>query len=130
LKKYQGANHAVFQRIQSGWKGRLPGTPNRLHLGALGAADQVVDDATRLVEIEDHWRKLIGVEMESYAVYRACSEAPQPRPNYVAFKAVCDFAANKSDSWQEYAAYAAAEFAAEFLRSEWHTLWTNSQGAG
>jgi nucleoside phosphorylase len=130
LKKYQGANHTVFQRIQSAWKNRLPGKPNRLHLGALGAADQVVDDATRVVEIEDHWRKLIGVEMESYAVYRACSEAPQPRPDFVAFKAVCDFAASKSDSWQEYAAYTAAEFAAEFLRSEWHALWTEVHGAG
>ncbi len=61
--------------------------------------------------------------MESYGVYRACEEAPHPQPTFVSFKAVCDFAAEKSDSWQAYAAYVAAEFAARFLKAEWDALW-------
>jgi len=65
----------------------------------------VIDDATRVLEIQRNWRKLIGVEMETYGVYRACHESPDPKPRFVSFKAVCDFAAEKSDSWQEYAAF-------------------------
>jgi len=122
LQKYKGP-HPMFQRIRSRWKGRLPPTSNRLHVGPLGAADQVIDDEARVLEIQKNWRKLIGVEMETYGVYRACHESPEPRPRFVSLKAVCDFAAEKSDSWQEYAAFMAAEFAVEFLRTEWHALW-------
>lgn len=122
LQKYQ-ANTAVFDEIRGGWKKGLPNRPNRLHLGPLGAADQVIDDATRVLEIQKYWRKLIGVEMETYGVYRACHEAPEPKPRFISFKSVCDFAAEKTDSWQDYAAFTAAEFAVRFLRSEWDSLW-------
>ena len=122
LQKYRG-DHVLFGDIRAGWTGRLPGTANRLFLGPLGAADQVIDDATRVLEIQRNWRKLIGVEMETYGVYRACHESPDPKPRFVSFKAVCDFAAEKSDSWQEYAAYVAAQFAFGFLRLEWDNLW-------
>jgi nucleoside phosphorylase len=122
LRKYAGS-HGTFADIRARWKKTLPKTQNRLHLGPLGAADQVIDDATRLLEIQKNWRKLIGVEMETYGVYRACHEAPDPKPRFVSFKAVCDFAAEKADSWQEYAAFVAAEFAVEFFRTEWEALW-------
>jgi nucleoside phosphorylase len=122
LQKYKGAN-PILVEIQQRWDGKLPKRANALHVGPLGAADQVIDDVTRVLEIQKNWRKLIGVEMETYGVYRACNEAPDPKPRFVSFKAVCDFAAEKSDSWQEYAAYVAAEFAVRFLRAEWEALW-------
>ncbi len=122
LKKY-GGQATVFDEIRKGWSGTVPKTANRLHVGPVGAADQVIDDAERILEIQRHWRKLIGVEMETYGVYRAAYEAPEPKPRVVSFKAVCDFAAEKTDSWQSYAAFMAAHFAAEFLRREWSTLW-------
>lgn len=123
LQRYRGRQHEIFQMIRGRWSGGVPTEGNRLHLGPLGAADQVIDDARRIHEIQRNWRKLIGVEMETYGVYRACHEAPEPRPRYASFKAVCDFAAEKSDSWQSYAAYVAAEFGFEFLRREWPALW-------
>jgi nucleoside phosphorylase len=122
LHKYNG-QHPVFANIRERWNAPLPSGTNRLHVGPLGAADQVIDDASRIEEIQKNWRKLIGVEMETYGVYRACEEAPEPKPRFVSFKAVCDFAAEKTDSWQDYAAFVAAEFAVEFLRAEWETLW-------
>ncbi|MFZ1007401.1 MAG: hypothetical protein WAN65_11220 [Candidatus Sulfotelmatobacter sp.] len=122
LQKYR-ADHAMFAAIRSRWKGRLPAGSNRLHIGPVGGADQVIDDASRILEIQSHWRKLIGVEMETYGVYRACYESPDPKPRFVSFKSVCDFAAVKSDSWQQYAAFVAAEFTVEFLRTEWEALW-------
>ncbi len=122
LLKHRGSN-PLFQEIRNGWAGRLPASENRLHVGPVGAADQVIDDAERVIEIQRNWRKLIGVEMETYGVYRACHEAPDPKPRFVSFKAVCDFAAEKGDSWQGYAAYVAAEFAVRFLKKEWEALW-------
>jgi len=122
LQKYRG-NHQVFASIRKRWNGSLPKEANHLHIGPLGAADQVIDDATRIEEIQKNWRKLIGVEMETYGVYRACYESPDPKPRVVSFKAVCDFAAEKADSWQEYAAFIAAEFVVEFFKAEWDTLW-------
>jgi nucleoside phosphorylase len=125
LQKYRNAN-PLFEEIRKRWTGPVPPEPNRLHVGPVGAADQVIDDATRILEIQQNWRKLIGVEMEAYGVYRAVHEAPDPKPRVAAFKAVCDFAAEKSDSWQEYAAFIAAEFAMEFFKREWATLWPTS----
>jgi nucleoside phosphorylase len=113
----------VFRDIRDGWNGPLPEGPNRMHLGPVGAADQVIDDESRILEVQRNWRKLIGVEMETYGVYRACHESPEPKPRFVSFKAVCDFAAQKSDSWQDYAAYCAAQYAVRFLSSEWNALW-------
>ncbi|THJ12077.1 MAG: 5'-methylthioadenosine/S-adenosylhomocysteine nucleosidase [Nitrospira sp. CG24C] len=122
LQKYRGP-HPLFAEIRKRWDGNTPVGSNRLHVGPVGAADQVIDDPTRVLEIQKNWRKLIGVEMETYGVYRAIHESPEPKPRAVSFKAVCDFAAEKSDSWQEYAAFTAAEFAIEFFRREWASLW-------
>lgn len=122
LGRYRG-NHQIFDKIRSKWKGTKPKESNHLHIGPLGAADQVIDDASRIIEIQKNWRKLIGVEMETYGVYRAVHEAPEPKPRVVSFKSVCDFAAEKTDSWQEYAAFTAAEFALQFLKNEWSALW-------
>jgi nucleoside phosphorylase len=122
LQKLRGAQ-PIFDDIKAKWKGRAPTGVNRLHIGPVGAADQVIDDPSRVLEIQKNWRKLIGVEMETYGVYRACHESPEPKPRVVSFKAVCDFAAEKSDSWQDYAAFVAAEFAVRFLQDEWDALW-------
>jgi nucleoside phosphorylase len=122
LQRYREP-HDLFEQIRRRWGGIVPTKPNRLHLGPVGAADQVIDDPERVLEIRTHWRKLIGVEMETYGVYRAVQESPEPKPRFVSFKAVCDFAAEKTDSWQEYAAFMAAEFAGEFFRTEWANLW-------
>lgn len=122
IQKYRAPN-PLFQKLRSAWQGDVPQQQTRLHLGPVGAADQVIDDETRILEIQKNWRKLIGVEMETYGVYRACHEAPEPKPRFVSFKSVCDFAAQKTDSWQDYAAYTAANFAVEFLRQEWDAIW-------
>lgn len=122
LQKYRGG-HQLLQQIKSRWNKSAPKGGVRLHLGPLGAADQVIDDASRVLEIQKNWRKLIGVEMETYGVYRACHESPEPKPRFVSFKSVCDFAAEKGDSWQPYAAFTAAEFAFRFFETEWASLW-------
>jgi nucleoside phosphorylase len=121
LNRYRVPN-VMIDQISMSWNKQRPATRNRLHLGPVGAADQVIDDESRIVEIQKNWRKLIGVEMETYGVYRACHEAPEPKPRFVSFKSVCDFAASKTDSWQDYAAFLAANFAIVFLKTEWDAI--------
>lgn len=125
LQKYRAPN-VTIDAIRKKWGAALPESRNRLHLGPLGASDQVIDDESRIIEIQKNWRKLIGVEMETYGVYRACHEAPEPKPRFVSFKSVCDFAAQKTDSWQDYAAFTAAEFSVEFLKREWDSIWPST----
>lgn len=115
--------HELLKEIRREWQFKAPASEIALHIGPLGAADQVIDDETRVLEIQRNWRKLIGIEMETYGVYRACHEAPEPKPRFVSMKSVCDFAAQKSDSWQTYAAYVSATFAVRFLSREWSNLW-------
>jgi nucleoside phosphorylase len=122
LKKYSRP-HALLEAIPKSWPGVTPCPKISIHVGPLGAADQVIDDESRLLEIQKNWRKLIGVEMETYGVYRACLEAPDPKPVFVSMKSVCDFAAHKTDSWQEYAAFTSARFAVGFLTQEWANMW-------
>lgn len=112
----------LFEGFRRQWKGKLPDKPNRLHVGPVGAADQVINNPEKIKEIQLSWRKLIGLEMETYGVYRACEESPKPVPRHVAFKAVCDFAEQKSDDWQGYAAFMAASFAVYFLKAHWEEI--------
>lgn len=122
LQRYRG-DHELLLQIKKKWKGPIPSQKIQLHIGPVGAADQVIDDPSRITEIQLNWRKLIGVEMETYGVYRAAHESPEPKPRYVSFKSICDFAKMKDDSWQQYAAFTAAEFALRFFENEWHHLW-------
>ena len=72
---------------------------------AVVANDKVVDEL-----IKKHQRKTIGLDMESYGMFYA---ATHTRKNClpICIKSICDFADNnKSDSYQEYAAYTSASF--------------------
>ena len=98
--------------IRDDFNGETPEMPLKVHIGPLGSADQVIDDEKVIAEVKEHHRKLIGLEMEAYGVYRACHKAPvDPIPKFVAAKSICDFATNKTDKWHSYAAFTSARFA-------------------
>ena len=49
--------------------------------------------------------------METYGVYYACENAPQPIPRYLSIKSVSDYVdADKNDKDQKYCAYVSARF--------------------
>jgi nucleoside phosphorylase len=122
LIQEESRTRAGLDKITNAWSGTRPDSALRVHIGALGAADQVVDSDARVAEVQRNWRKLIGLEMETYALYRAAHEAPRPRPLHASFKAVCDFAAEKTDAWQSYAAFTAAEYARRFVCTHWNVI--------
>ena len=84
----------------------------RLHLGALASGAAVIQNDQILRQyIEPHQRKVLGIDMETYGVYYACENAPQPAPRYLSIKSVSDYVdADKNDKDQKYCAYVSARF--------------------
>jgi nucleoside phosphorylase len=61
-------------------------------------------------------RKVVGLEMEAYAIFQAAHLAREPRPKVLIAKSVSDFAnSRKNDDAQQYAAFTSARFIYEFF---------------
>jgi nucleoside phosphorylase len=109
-----------LDEIRQAWKGgRLPDTPLRVHLGPMASGNAVVAAAPVGASIQKAWRKLVGIEMETYGVYRAAHDTISPPPLFVAMKSVCDYGdSRKGDDWQDWAAHTSAMFLMLLLRNE------------
>jgi nucleoside phosphorylase len=110
-------NESIFQKIHANFNGNKPRQYPKVYIGPFGSADQVVDDISIVEGIKKHQRKVIGIDMETYAVYRACQEScVKNEPNYISIKSICDFASEKSDNWQSYANFTDSNFACYFIQ--------------
>lgn len=116
------AQRIGLDEINRRWPAAKPRTRLEIHVGPLGSGAAVLDARQPVLEVLEHWRKLIGIEMEAYGVHLACQNAMSPSPEFLCMKSICDFAAEKTDSWQEYAAFTAAELCSQFLREEWENI--------
>ncbi|PGT91948.1 hypothetical protein COD18_16055 [Bacillus cereus] len=105
------SNDKILQGIKSAWPAPKPPTSLRAHLGAAASGAAVLAHPQIIEDIMKHNRKLKGVEMESYGVLYAASNATKPRPKAFVAKSVCDFAnSEKNDMYQSYAAFTSANF--------------------
>jgi nucleoside phosphorylase len=97
---------------------RLVTGTHRLGSGAAVVAARETVEAT-----QEHWRKLIGIEMEAYGVHHASQIAVHPAPLFLCMKSISDFAGpDKNDAFQDYAAFIAAQLCHLFLTEEWDNL--------
>lgn len=111
-------------------KDAFPNPPRsslKAHLGPLASGSLVIDEAGAVDEIRGHWRKLIGLEMEAYSAHRACHDMTVPDTPFVCMKSVCDFAQNKKDDWQAYAAHTSSSFLWKFIGEEWERMFPGKQ---
>jgi nucleoside phosphorylase len=116
-------NDPFLNKVYEDWRGSKPSTRLNCHIGNLATGDQVIANPDTISEIKMHWRKLIGLEMEAYGVYFAASKMVHPKPHFWCFKSICDFAdKKKSDDFQDYAAYVAAEYCNHFLINYYESL--------
>jgi nucleoside phosphorylase len=117
--------HAILQRwereqtrmdiIRNSYYREQTKTP-RLSLGILASGAAVVQSQDLVNEILKNSRKVVGLEMEAYGIFQAAHLASQPRPRVLVAKSVSDFAnSEKSDEWQQYAAFTSARFVYEFF---------------
>lgn len=85
----------------------------------LACGDAVVDEEGKMNEIAEMHRKIVGVDMESYAIGRAAELYSEFGTVPLVIKGVSDFAFGKSEtSDQEFAAFASACFLYHFALAE------------
>lgn len=121
LKEWQRSRKFLDQ-ITANWQSSRPSTQLQVHTGPIFSGPTVQQTNKNIDKILGEWRKLSGVEMEAYAVHRACNDTIDPPPMYLCAKSICDFAIGKNDDWQHYAAYTSSRFINLFLSHEWKSL--------
>jgi nucleoside phosphorylase len=90
----------------------------KLVIGPMATGAAVVADAKITKKIrEDQNKNVVGIDMETYAVYVAAKSAAYPL-SFLSLKAVCDRAdVGKNDNYQLFAARVSAVSAVHFLKS-------------
>lgn len=108
----------LMSSIHQRYQGEKPRQTPKVHIEAMASGASVLQASSLVDEVRGLHKNLIGIEMESYAVFTACEYATEPRPDCISVKSVCDFGdETKSDSFHKYAAYTSASFLAEIIKA-------------
>lgn len=103
------ADSALMASIRSGFQSEPPDFVLKLRRGPVASGASVLANMPSVDHVKEQHRKLIGIDMETYAVYLAAQECPNPRPLAFALKSIVDFAdSKKDDRFHPYAAYTSA----------------------
>lgn len=95
-----------LHEIRSKWPGAKPKSVLSIRYGTVGSGAAVIADSSFTEQAQEHWRKLLGIDLETYGVYYAATHITAPTPSFLSIKSVTDFAdEEKDDQWREYAAY-------------------------
>ncbi|MBD2388169.1 5'-methylthioadenosine/S-adenosylhomocysteine nucleosidase family protein [Cylindrospermum sp. FACHB-282] len=125
-------DEAVMEEIDQEYpldEGR-PGSPLVAHIGSMGCGAAVVADAAMIEEIVLTERKLLALDMESYAVALATSlsTTPTKRIEFFIVKSVVDFAdALKGDTHHNYSCYVSAAFLKKFVERHYRQLFLDNE---
>lgn len=93
-----------------------PNTDLVVHIGAVASGASVLSDKETFNKIKDQHRKLLGVEMEAYALFTAAECASRPKPIAFCVKSVVDFGdSDKTDDYQGYGAFISSRFAKDLI---------------
>lgn len=114
------SNTEMLRKIKDEWKPNdAPNTELSIHIGSVTSVAGVIENEAVLNELKIKDRKLLGLEMEAYAMYNSAHGCSRPKPVPIAMKSVSDFAnTGKNDKYQNYAAYTSARVMYEFIISE------------
>jgi nucleoside phosphorylase len=106
--------HDVLMRIHDSFHGSKPEMPPRVIIDAMASGASVLQASITVDDVREQHKNVVGIEMESYAVFTAAEYSSEPRPKCIAVKSVCDFGdEEKSDSAHAYAAHVSAHFVYE-----------------
>lgn len=107
-------NRDCLDAIKSGWPKDAPDSQLNVLIGPLASGGAVIDNPKLIERIQSGQRKLIGIDMETYGVFYAADNCPNPKPLAISIKSICDFACGKTDQFQAYAAYTSAQYFYQF----------------
>jgi nucleoside phosphorylase/CheY-like chemotaxis protein len=109
----------IGEVLVSGFLGGKPSGVPGVKMDAMASGASVLQASALMGDVVEQHKNLIGVEMESYAVFSAVEYAGEPRPLCISMKSVCDFGdEGKADGYHAYACHTSAQFVYEFLK-EW-----------
>lgn len=107
----------LMNEIYSNYKGKRPCNKPKVMIEAMASGSSVLQSTKMLKDIIEQHKNLIGVEMESYAVFTAAELAESPKPICVTLKSVCDFGdEEKTDGYHNYACYTSAQLFLHFIQ--------------
>lgn len=110
------ADNVALAKIAASYTGQRLKTALRLHIGPMASGAAVLADEAAYKVVKKQHRKLIGIDMEAYAVMLAGFEAPAPPPETLVIKGVQDFADKAKDNKvRHYAAHVSAQALAALI---------------
>ena len=93
-----------------------------IKVGPIASGSAVIADEEKMAEIEDQHRKLLGIEMEIYAMYEAAKQS-LILPLFLGVKTVVDIGSEaKGDNLQQAGAIMSARFLTIYLQSKLSSL--------
>lgn len=111
-----GDDSALMRSIHDAFRGKKPAIQPRVVIDAMASGAAVLQSSQSMHEVRAQHRNLVGIEMESYAVFCAAEYSSEPRPQVLSLKSVCDFGDDeKNDDFHAYAVYTSAEFLGRLL---------------
>lgn len=91
--------------------------PN-IYSGIVLSGNKVIADNKEIKRFKKTWANAMAVEMEASGIAATLYQMKNA-PSFVMVKSICDFAdSKKNDEWQEYAAYASANFVLNYILTE------------
>lgn len=110
----------ILFKIKQQYQGQKPDCDLNIISGPMACGSAVIANK-EIVEklVTTHSRKTVGLDMESYGVFYAANNMNAQKTIPICIKSICDFADNqKSDAYQDYAAYTSAEFTKFLVSNE------------
>jgi nucleoside phosphorylase/CheY-like chemotaxis protein len=105
----------VLFQIHESFSGGKPSQPPKVVIDAMASGASVLQASAIIEDVREQHKNLVGIEMESYAVFTAVEYSSEPRPLCIAIKSVCDFGdEDKADDAHAYAAHTSANFLYQF----------------
>jgi len=107
-------NRNILSNIYNEFKGNKPESVLKIHFGSVGSGPYVLSSKQYLKNLISSDRKLLGLDMEGYGIYKASQFHIGTVPVFI--KSVSDFAdSNKADNYQKYASFVSAKFVIDFI---------------
>lgn len=117
-------DRAMHMHQGTTWRARLPDRPDggqldatfpAVQFGPIASGDKVIASTADAASLRELHPQLLAVEMEGGGVATS-AYAVARRVGFFMVRSICDFAdRHKDDSWQDFAAHAAASFLGELL---------------
>ena len=97
-------------KIYNLWPARKNYSLPRVHYGPMACGSAVINSKRVVDEIKQRGRNVVGLDMESYAIFRSCQLLNGGKTKALVIKAVSDYAVNIQDEEREYAAFVSTQY--------------------